>query len=96
MTVATCLVASLTWTGISLLIFLLWRIARFYEHSSGQRAYSYLFLLSLLLLLAGAVYYILFDVDFIGSTTASLLLFFGGTLLGIATILLGQVMGVDR
>jgi len=92
MDIAIRLTASLGWLGIALLVFMLWRIARFYEHSSGRRAHSYLFLPPLLLLPAGAAYYIVLDPDFVGSAPADLLLFLGGASLMLATILLGQIM----
>jgi hypothetical protein len=96
MTTATRVIAAVTWAEIGFLTFVLWRIARFYEQSSGQRAYSHLFLPPLLLLPAGAAYYIAFDVDFVGSIPADLLLFLGGISLVIATTLLGQIMVGER
>ncbi|HIE39302.1 MAG TPA: hypothetical protein EYH30_10335 [Anaerolineales bacterium] len=96
MTTATRIIAAVTWAEIGFLIFVLWRIARFYEHSSGRRAYSYLFLPPLLLLPSGAAYYITFDTDFVGCIPADLLLFLGGILLIIATTLLGQIMVGER
>lgn len=92
MTTAIRILALLTWAEIGFLIFVLWRIARFYEHSSGRRAYSYLFLLPLVFLSAGALYYIVLDVDFLGSAPADLLLFLGGACLALATSLLSQIM----
>lgn len=92
----TRLVALLAWAGIGFLIFLLWRIARFYERSSSQRAHSFLFLPPLLLLPAGTVYYALVDPDFVGSPPADLLFFIGGALLALATFILGQIMMGER
>jgi hypothetical protein len=92
MVAAIRIVALLAWGGIGFLLFLLWRIARFYERSSGRRAYSYLFLPPLLFLPAGAVCYILLDVSFVGNVLADLLFFLGGIFLVVATSLLGQIM----
>ncbi|HEC33229.1 MAG TPA: hypothetical protein ENI37_00750 [Chloroflexi bacterium] len=96
MIAATRIIALLTWAGIGFLTFMLWRIARFYERSSGRRAYSYLFLPPLLFLPAGAGYYILWDVDFVGSAPGDLLFLVGGVFLIIAAVLLGQVMVGER
>ncbi len=85
-------VATLTWAGIAFLVFLLWRIARFYERSSNQRAYSHLFLLSLLLLTVGAAWYIAVAPTFIGTPLADLLLSLGGGVLVVATFLLNSIM----
>jgi len=96
MTTAIRVIASITWAGIGLLIFMLWRIARFYERSSGRRAYSFLFLPPLLLLPAGGVYYIVLDVDFVGSPVADLMFFLGGVFLAVGAALLGEIMVGER
>jgi uncharacterized membrane protein len=85
-------IAILAWVGVAFLVFLLWRIARFYERSSHQHAYSYFFLLSLLLLMAGAAWYIIAAPMFIGIPQADLLLFLGGGVLVLAILLLKRIM----
>lgn len=85
-------VTALAWTGVAILVFLLWRIARFYERSSSQRAYSCLILLSLLLLVAGAAWYIVAVPEFVGLPPADALLFLGGVVLILATQLLRRIM----
>ncbi len=89
-------IAALSWAGVIYLLLTLWRIARFYEKSARQRAYSFLFLPPLFLLPLGAIYYIVVDVDFIGSAAADLLFLLGGICLLIGTYLLGQVMVGER
>lgn len=84
--------AILAWVGIAFLVLLLWRIARFYERSSGQQAYSYLFLLSFLFLSTGAIWYIVVAPVFVGIPLADLSLFLGGGLLLVAAFLLNRVM----
>lgn len=89
-------VAAITWAGVGFLVLMLWRIARFYEQSSGKPAYAYLFIPPLLFLLGGAACYIVLDVDFVGHNVADALLIVGGVLLSLATILLGQIMVGER
>ena len=69
------------WAVIGILIIFLWRIAYFYERASVQSVRYYMLLLPALLLAAGAVYYLVYDVEFIGLPTGDLLLFGGGVLL---------------
>ncbi len=85
-------IATLTWLGILFLVFLLWRIARFYEHSSGQRVYAWLFLVILILFLAGAAWYILANPDFVGIPLADGLLCSGGILSLLGTWILTRAM----
>ena len=96
MVTLTRVVGALTWVGLSFLVFLLWRIARFYEQSSGQRVQSQLFLPALVLLPAGAAYHVLLDAGFLGCVPADLLLSVGGVFLAIATAFLGQIMMVEQ
>ncbi|HEY75880.1 MAG TPA: hypothetical protein G4O00_06835 [Thermoflexia bacterium] len=85
-----------SWLGVTLLVFFLWRIARFYERSSRETAYSWLFLPPMFLLPAGAAFYWVEDPTFIQSLWGDLLLFAGGGLLLFASILLHQVMMGER
>jgi hypothetical protein len=89
-------VAALAWLGVTILIFLLWRIALFYERSSGQRSHSYLFIPPLFLLPAAAIRYIVYDVNFMGDPIADLLFFLGGMFLFVGAALLGQIMMGER
>lgn len=85
-------VAALAWGGIAFLIFLLWRIARFYERSSGQRAYAWVFLIPLALLPAGAAWYLAVAPEFVGLPAADALLFTGGVILLVGTFILKRAM----
>lgn len=86
------LVAALAWGGIAFLVFLLWRIARFYERSSGQRAYAWIFLIPLVLLPAGAAWYLVVAPEFVGLPAADALLFAGGAILLVGTFILKRAM----
>lgn len=84
--------AALIWSGILFMIFLLWRIARFYERSSGQRVYSWLFLLIMGLFLGGAAWYIIVNPHFVGIPLADGLLCAGGILSLLGTFILTRAM----
>jgi len=67
-----------SWVVIGMLVVILWRIAYFYEKTSGQRVGCYFFFLPLLLLAAGAIWYLVRDGRFTGVPAADILLFSGG------------------
>ncbi|HIP86872.1 MAG TPA: hypothetical protein EYH27_00355 [Anaerolineales bacterium] len=92
----TCVLDIISWLGVTLLIFFLWRIARFYEQSSRETAYSWLFLPPMFLLPAGAIFYLVEDPTFVRSLWGDVLLFTGGVLLLLASALLYQVMMGER
>lgn len=92
MTILLQVIATLTWLGILFLVFLLWRIARFYERSSGRRVYAWLFLVILLLFLVGAGWYIGLNPAFVGSPPADGLLCAGGILSLLGTLILTRAM----
>lgn len=92
----TLVIDALSWIGVTLLVFFLWRIARFYERSSGERAYSWLFLPPLLLLPLGAAWYLAVDPAFVHAPEGDVLLSIGGILLLWASVALQQVMMGER
>ena len=92
MTVLLRVIASLTWLGVLFLVFLLWRIARFYERSSRQRVYAWLFLLIAFLFLAGAAWYIFASPGFVGIPLADGFLCAGGLLSVLGTFILTRAM----
>ena len=89
-------ITAISWAGVTVLSFFLWRIARFYEKSSSQSAYSWLFILPLLLLPAGAVCYMIYDSEFYGVPVADALLLAGGVSLIVASLTLQQVLVEER
>ena len=70
-----------SWLIIGALLFVLWRIAAFYEDASGHRVGARFLLLPGALLVAGVIWYLRYDCDFVGRPVGDLLLFAGGTLL---------------
>ncbi len=92
MNILVRVLATLIWLGILFLVFLLWRIARFYERSSGRRVYAWLFLVIVGLFLGGAGWYIAVNPDFVGIPLADGLLWTGGVLLIFGTFILTRVM----
>ncbi len=85
-----------SWAVIGVLLVFLWRIAYFYEKTSGQRVPHYLFIIPSLLLAAGAVWYIVHDVGFTGQPVGDLLLFGGGILLLVFGGRLQELMAGER
>ncbi len=94
--IAVRLTAAAGWVGITFLVLTLWRIARFYEKSANQRAYSGLFLPPLFLLPLGALYYVVLNVNFVGNWLPDALFFLGGLSLAAGTFLLGRVMAGEK
>lgn len=84
------------WTVIGMLIVFLWRIAYFYEKTSGQRVGYYFLLLPALLLVAGAIWYLVYNREFTGQPTGDLLLFVGGVLLCLFGFRLQELMIGER
>ncbi len=84
------------WAAIGLLLVFLWRIAYFYEKTSGQRVGHHLLVVPMLLLAAGAVWYLVRDVAFTGQPIADLLLFVGGIWLGLSGARLHDLMTGER
>jgi hypothetical protein len=96
MGVLILLIAALTWIGIAILVFFLWKIARFYEQSSGETVHSWIFPIPMLLLSAGAFVYLYQDTAFVGVPVGDLLLLGGGVTLLLASYLLQQAMVEER
>ncbi len=85
-----------SWVVIGVLVVFLWRIAYFYQKTSGQRVGYYLLIVATLLLVVGAVWYLISDVGFTGEPVADLLLFGGGLLFFIFGGRLQELMTGER
>ena len=82
-----------TWTSISVLLFFLFAIARFFERKSSRKSYYPLFLLPALLFIVSAVRYFLVG-DFVGDPLADLSRAIGGALVcGLGYFLLNLMTG---
>lgn len=68
------------WGGISVLLFFLFAIARFFERKSSRRSYYPLFLVPVLLFLASVIRYFAID-DFVGDRWGDLGRVIGGVLI---------------
>ncbi len=84
------------WAVIGMLIVFLCRIAYFYEKTSGQRVGYYFLFLPALLLAAGAIWYLVYDREFIGRPISDLLLCSGGVLLCLFGFRLQELMTGER
>lgn len=96
MQIVALILAIYAWAAIGMLLVFLGRIAYFYEKTSGQRVGYYLLPIPALLLIAGAVWYLVRDVGFTGQPIADLLLFGGGVLLGLFGSRLHELMTGER
>ena len=86
------ILAIYSWVVVGMLLVFLWRIAYFYEKTSGQPVRYYLLLFPALLLAAGAIWYLACEVDFIRLPGGDLLLFSGGVLLFLFGFRLQELM----
>jgi len=96
MGVIECALAVYSWAIVGVLIVFLWRVAYFYEKSSGQRVGYHVFILPFLLLIFGVGWYLVHDVEFIGQPVGDLLLFGGGVLLFLFGNRLRELMTGER
>jgi len=85
-----------SWAAVGVLVLFLWRIAYFYEKTSGQRVGYYFLLLPTLLLIAGAIWYLVCDVEFTGQPVGDLLLCSGGALFFLFGFRLRELMTGER
>jgi hypothetical protein len=85
-----------SWVVIEILIVFLWRIAYFYEKTSGQRVGYHFLLLPAVLLAAGAVWYLMCNRGFTGQLAGDLLLCGGGALLCLFGFRLQELMTGER
>jgi len=92
MTIIKYLLTIYSWVAIGILVFFLGRIAYFYEKTSGQQTGYYLLILPALLLIAGAIWYLKYNIEFTGQPIGDLLLFCGGVLLGMFGVRLQEFM----
>jgi hypothetical protein len=86
------ILAVYSWAVVGVLLVFLWRIAYFYEKTSGQSVRYYSLLFPSLSLAAGALWYLACGVDFIGLPGGDLLLFGGGVLLVLFGFRLQEMM----
>lgn len=84
------------WVIIGMLLVFLWRIAYFYEKTSGQRVGYRFLLLPALLLGAGVIWYLVRGAEFVGQPIGDLLLFGGGVLLWLFGFRLQELMTGER
>ena len=82
--------------AVGILLVFLWRIAYFYEKTSGQPVgYGFVFLPALLLA-AGGIWYLATNVEFIGEPIGDVLLCAGGVLLIVFGFRLQELMTGER
>ena len=84
------------WVAVGALVVFLWRVAYFYEKTSGQQVGHYFLIVPALLLAAGAIWYLVYDVEFVGQSAGDLLLCSGGVLLFVYGFRLQELMTGER
>ena len=77
---------------IGMLLVFLWRIAYFYEKTSGQRVGYHFLILPSFLLSAGVISYLTNGAEFVGQPRGDLLLMSGGLLLWLFSLRLHALM----
>jgi len=82
--------------AVGMLIVFLWRIAYFYEKTSGQPVGYCFILLPALLLAAGGIWYLARNVEFIGEPIGDSLLCAGGVFLLVFGFRLQELMTGER
>lgn len=91
----TDILALYTWGGISVLLFFLFAIARFFERKSSRKSFYPLFLLPIVFFVGGVLRYIVVG-DFVGDLWGDLCRVLGGLLVcGLGYFLLHLMTG-DR
>ncbi|MBL7063572.1 MAG: hypothetical protein ISS49_05100 [Anaerolineae bacterium] len=90
------ILAIYSWVVIGMLIVFLWRIAYFFERTSGQRVGYRFLILPALLLVAGVVWYLVCGGEFIGQPAGDVLLFSGGVSLCLFGLHLHKLMTGER
>lgn len=96
MTIITKLLTLFIWTGIAALLLLIYRIARFFQFTTGVRSHYRLFLVPLVLFLAAMVRYLLVDSGFAGDVLGDFLFFSGGVCLCLMGYYLLKLMTGGR
>ncbi len=85
-----------SWAMILVLIYVLWRVAYFYQRASGERLRPYLVAVPAALLGAGAAWYVARSCSFVGEPVGDALLFVGGILLMLFAFHLQELMTGER
>ena len=81
------------WIGLAVLVIFMYRIARFYQTTSGRRSYYQLFLIPIVLLLAGGLRYATLSI-FVGDGLGDSLMVIGGlSLIGLGYYMLRLMTG---
>jgi hypothetical protein len=84
------------WIGTAALIMLLYRIAHFYQVTTGLRSHYRFFLVPVILFLAGMLRYLIIDTRIAGDIIGDLLFFLGGVSLSLIGYFLLKLMTGGR
>ncbi len=96
MRVISAILIVYTWLGVGVLISFLGRIAYFYEKTSGQSTGYYFLVFPTVILMVGAGWYLVHNVDFTGEPMGDVLLLLGGGLLSFFGARLEKIMTGER
>ena len=96
MTILTKLLTLYVWMGTAALLMLLYRIAHFYQVTTGLRSYYHFFLVPVAFFVAGMLRYLMIDIGFAGDIMGDLLFFLGGVSLSLIGYYLLKLMTGGR
>lgn len=96
MAVAQLVFSIYAWIAIGVLVAFLWRIAYFYQKASDEPLRHRLLAVPVVLLGAGALWYIVRGGEFVGHPASDTLLFVGGLLLILFSARLQELMTGER
>jgi len=96
MTLLLKLLSIYIWLGITFLLFLLYRIAHFYQTTTGLRSHYRFFFIPMTLFIAGMLRYLTLDTGFAGDIMGDFCFFLGGVSLSMAGYFLLTLMTGGR
>lgn len=96
MTILLKLLPIYIWVGITFLLFLLYRIAHFYQATTGLHSHYRLFFVPMILFMAGMLRYLVIDHGFAGDVVGDLCFFLGGISLSLTGYFLLTLMTGGR
>ena len=96
MTILIKLLTLYIWAGVAVLLMLLYRIAHFYQVTTGLRSHYRYFLIPVVSFIVGMLRYLMTDIGFAGDVMGDLFFFLGGISLSLVGYYLLKLMTGGR